>query len=274
MTIDIPSSPEAILVLRALSIFEVQYTTRSVNRLNEAIAQAVSGGARSPPGVTEGVNVGRTIANELDTARFDPLLVKAVAKGVASSLDMLISRVDALVNGGTLQYQESSIDISVGHRLYAIEQPCHWPVLRPPPSKLSMDNLQLSYTMHTHEQRNSQMNIPQTFLPSSDQEQRSVRIIYVFQKTLISYMFAPLQNLKQAFDKIVDPLLLTIRRDLATIISRVHRVDFGKDIDPMSSMMGGGGGASFYMKELVEKLSFVKMEILSKFQVPEISRMW
>lgn len=47
--------------------------------------------------MNEGVNIARTAVNELDSARFDPLLVRSVAKNVGSSLDMLLSRVDGLV---------------------------------------------------------------------------------------------------------------------------------------------------------------------------------
>ena len=45
----------------------------------------------------EGLSIARAIANELDAAKFDPLLVKAVAKNVQSSLDMLLTRTDPLV---------------------------------------------------------------------------------------------------------------------------------------------------------------------------------
>lgn len=49
-------------------------------------------------------------------------------------------------------------------------------------------------------------------------------------------------------------------------------MDFGKDsADPMAAM---GGGASPYMKDLVEKLTLVKNEILSQFYVPELMREW
>ena len=50
---------------------------------------------------------------------------------------------------------------------------------------------------------------------------------------------------------------------MASILSRLHRVDFGKTLeDPMSSI---GGGASLYMKDLVERLSFIKTEILALY---------
>lgn len=45
----------------------------------------------------EGISIARTAANELDAAKFDPLLVKAVAKNVQSSLELLLTRIDPLV---------------------------------------------------------------------------------------------------------------------------------------------------------------------------------
>jgi conserved oligomeric Golgi complex subunit 5 len=75
----------------------------------------------------------------------------------------------------------------------------------------------------------------------------------------------------RAYERIVDPLLTSIRRELGAIIARLHRIDFGKSVDPMSGM---SGGSSMYMKDLVEKLSFIKSEILSKFNVGEAGRAW
>ena len=39
-------------------------------------------------------------------------------------------------------------------------------------------------------------------------------------------------------------------------------------------MAAMGGGASPYMKDLVEKLTYVKTEVLAQFNVPEVSREW
>jgi conserved oligomeric Golgi complex subunit 5 len=77
--------------------------------------------------------------------------------------------------------------------------------------------------------------------------------------------------MRRAYDSIIDPLIPAIRRDLSAIIARLHRIDFGKSVDPMSGM---GGGPSLYMKDLVDKLSFVKSEIFSRFNVGEDSRTW
>ena len=48
--------------------------------------------------MAEGIAVGRAVANELDAAKFDPLLSKAVAKGIVTSLEQMISRWNNLVS--------------------------------------------------------------------------------------------------------------------------------------------------------------------------------
>lgn len=69
------------------------------------MAQAFANGARSPPGMTEGINIARTVVNDLDSARFDPLLIKAVAKNANSSLELMLQRADGLVSSRlTLQH--------------------------------------------------------------------------------------------------------------------------------------------------------------------------
>ena len=92
-------SPETILVLRSLSSFESLHISRLTTRLNEVISQGFSGGARSPPGSNEGANIVRMIANDLDSARFDPLLVRTVAQSMVGSLDGMLGRIDNLVCG-------------------------------------------------------------------------------------------------------------------------------------------------------------------------------
>ena len=104
-------SPETVVVLRALSNFESLYLSRSSNRLNEAVGQAFAGGTRAPAGMTEGVNIARTVANELDSARFDPLLVKSVAKYVVSSLDLFLSRIDGQVRRSFIKKKRCSLPL-------------------------------------------------------------------------------------------------------------------------------------------------------------------
>ena len=92
-----PPSPETVLILRALSTFEALYLSRTSNKMNESVGQAFQGGIHAPPSSSEGTNVSRLIANELDAAKFDPLLVRSVARSAKASLDMLLGRADGLV---------------------------------------------------------------------------------------------------------------------------------------------------------------------------------
>lgn len=103
-----PDSPETILVFRSILPFENLYLTRSTNRLNEAVSSSfsitsslsASFSSRPPsvPTANEGLSAARAVVNELDAARFDPLLVKAVARGAAQAMEMFVERAEALVS--------------------------------------------------------------------------------------------------------------------------------------------------------------------------------
>ncbi|KAL1665907.1 Golgi transport complex subunit 5-domain-containing protein [Schizophyllum commune] len=211
-------STETILVLRALSTFEAFYLTRSTSKLNEAVGQAF----KLTPGATEGTNVARTVVNELDTARFDPLLVRAVAKNAAASLEMFVQRADNMV-----VRDRSALTL----------------IAACTPQQAA--NAQVATCLHHCRARLAQL------------ESEHIDAVCAALRPSI-------ENMKRTYERVVDPLLAAIRRELAAIIARVHRFDFGRAQDPMS-----GGGASFYMKDLVEKLAFVKGEILSKFNVED-----
>lgn len=110
-------SADTVLVLRSVSAYESLYLARSQNRLNEAVSLSFSssstsssstgtgaGGAlsrssaaahASVPGANEGLGVARAIVNELDSARFDPLLSRAVARGAAKAVESFVARASA-----------------------------------------------------------------------------------------------------------------------------------------------------------------------------------
>lgn len=54
-------------------------------------------------------------------------------------------------------------------------------------------------------------------------------------------------------------------------MSRIHKVDFGKPMDPMSMGQGGGGP---YMQDFVDKLGCLKLELLGKMSMGEAMREW
>ncbi|KAI0071918.1 hypothetical protein K474DRAFT_1651800 [Panus rudis PR-1116 ss-1] len=223
-------SPETILVLRALSNFESLYLSRSSNRLNEAVGQAFLGGARAPPGMNEGINIARTVANELDSAKFDPLLVQSVAKYVSSSLDTFLTRFD-----GTVSKERSAVSL-----------------IGPAATPQQVLNGQLGTCLYHCVSR----------LEKLEDE---------YPDAVMDVLRPNLQKMRAAFQRLVDPLLAAIRRELGAIISKLHRQNFSDSVDPMTAM---GGGPSPYMKDLVDRLNFIKSDILSQYNVPDISQDW
>ncbi|KAG2055186.1 hypothetical protein BDR06DRAFT_1020429 [Suillus hirtellus] len=213
-------SPETILVLRALSTFEDLYLSRSATRLNESVSQAFAGGSRAPPGSNEGVTIARVVMNELDSARFDPLLILAVARNVSAALDGVVMRAEGLISSdrlavtllGPMATPQQVLNGQVATCLYYC-----W------------TNLEKVAEEHT--------------------------------ESAATLVKAGVKKLHLTYDSIIDPLLTAIRRELASIISRLHRVDLQKATNPMAGM----AGPSMYMKDLADKLNYVKTQIFINF---------
>ncbi|KAG8921026.1 hypothetical protein FRC01_000475 [Tulasnella sp. 417] len=222
-------SPETVLTLRAISNFESLYLSRSSNRLTETVGSAMSGGIRVPPGMAEGVTLGRTVVSELDSARFDPLLVKAVAKNAATALDLFLGRVDTLI------VRDRAATSLVG------------PTATP---QQALNAALVSALYHCW--------------------LRLSKLGSEYHESVSAIIRPAVQNLKTEYEKVTEPLLLAIRRDLASIAARLHRADFGKGMDPMA----GPGGTSAYMKDMVDKLTFIRNEILARFNIGDLMKTW
>src|ERR1700733_4359677 len=75
-------------ILRAISRFETVYLSRSTVRLNETIANSLSGSI---------LTIARVVADELDSAQFKALLVRSVARNIVSAIDVLLGRMNILL---------------------------------------------------------------------------------------------------------------------------------------------------------------------------------
>ncbi|VDC03616.1 unnamed protein product [Peniophora sp. CBMAI 1063] len=216
-------SGETVLILRALSSFEKLYLARVSQRLNEAVGQAFAGGVRNPPGMTEGTNVARTMANELDSAKFDPLLVRSVARSIKTSLEVFHTRLDALVSRDR---QATSL---VG----------------PSASPQLAENALVATSAYTAWARLRKIE---------DEYPEAVCVI----------LRPSIAELRALVDRIVDPLLAAMKRELGATVARIHTAT------PPVEM----GASSAYVQEIVEKLNFIKREVFSRFRVEDASREW
>ncbi|KAH7108123.1 Golgi transport complex subunit 5-domain-containing protein [Auriculariales sp. MPI-PUGE-AT-0066] len=224
-------SPETIVMLRSVTHFESLYLSRVTTRLNEAASSALSGVSRgNPPTVNDGVALARAYVNELDAARFDPLLVRGVAKIVGTTLEGTAARVDSLVakdrNATTL--------------------------LGPQATPQQVMNAQLV-----------------SFLYACENGLAKLHEEYPEQTT--AFFSGSIKNLRKTYTRAADPLLQAIRREVSAVLARVHRLALGKGIDgglPLTP------GSSAYMKELIDKLGFIRSEPLAKFQVGNLLNEW
>jgi hypothetical protein len=74
--------------------------------------------------------------------------------------------------------------------------------------------------------------------------------------------------------RITGPLLSSVRRELGSLIARLHKLDLGGAMDAGMATGMAGGSTSLYMRELVDKLGFVKTEIFANFNIGEARRAW
>lgn len=66
---------------------------------------------------------------------------------------------------------------------------------------------------------------------------------------------------------------MAIRREFSAIITRMHRVDYSKKVDPNSNSMMNSS-ASAYMVDLTDKLTLVREEVLGGYRVGELAKEW
>lgn len=224
-------SPEAVLVLRSVSTFETLYLSRSTTRMNEAVTSAMSqySSARATaPSASEGVNIARTITNELDSARFDPLLVRTVARNAAKVLTTLKNRID---NALVRDFTATSL---IGPQATAAE------VL----NSQFVSCLYHCSTNLSHLEPQFGAKVAQILLPS-------------------------VNSLVSSYTPITDSLDAAIRREFATILARIHRVDFSKPVDPMAM-----GGSSPYVQDLIDRLAFLRSEIMGRMSLGDFMKDW
>ncbi|KAL8280428.1 hypothetical protein RQP46_007076 [Phenoliferia psychrophenolica] len=232
-------SPETVLVLRSIVAFETLYLTRSTTRLGDAVGSAFSlssslsasftSRAPSVPGPNEGLAAARAVVNELDAARFDPLLVKAVAKGAAQAVEMFVRKADQL--------------IAHDHAATSILGP-----LATPSQHANADIASSLYHLYSPLNR--------ALADHTD---------------LVREILRPaVDATRAAYLSISNPLIMSIRREFSAIITRMHRVDYAKNVDPGA----GNSSASSYMVDLTEKLTFVREELLGPFRVGDLAKEW
>lgn len=74
------------------------------------------------------------------------------------------------------------------------------------------------------------------------------------------------QNVRQAVLQIVTPLATAIRREVASVLSRMHQTGFNKPMDPTN--------VSVYMQALTDKLNFIRRQLMAPLRIGETKVEW
>nr|KIR87103.1 hypothetical protein I308_02795 [Cryptococcus tetragattii IND107] len=228
-------SPEAVLVLRSISSFETLYLSRSTNRMSDVVASAVEQyvSARvNPPGPSDGVSVARTMTNELDSARFDPLLVRTVARNAAKILDGFIQTLDGML----------------------IEDFTATSLIGPNATSAQQVNAQLVGCLY-----HCWLNV--------------AYIEYDHTGKVWDILSPSINSLETTYRRITNSLDVAFRKEITSTLARIHRVNFNTPVDPLAMGMDARGGSP-YMQDLVDKIGFVRSQILGRMSLGEYMKAW
>ncbi|GAA5988884.1 hypothetical protein JCM5350_000996 [Sporobolomyces pararoseus] len=255
-------SPETILVLRSIQPFESLYLNRCQNRLNESINSCFSSSSStsltasftsssnkplSVPTGNEGLNLARIVVNELDAARFDPILVKQISKISNQLLETFLIKIESLVSN---DYDSTSLmgPLATNSQLNNADlTSCLYHLWFP-----------LDKTLNGIKSSNSTSG---TNNNRSDDGGSGVGV----GESVESILKPTVDRLKTSYLGIVSPLIMSIRREFSTILARMHKIDYSSS----SSGAGesGSGTSSQYLLELSSKLNLIKSEILIHYRV-------
>ncbi|GAA6026653.1 hypothetical protein JCM8202_000464 [Rhodotorula sphaerocarpa] len=244
-------SPETILTLRAIQPFEALYLARSRTRLNDAVQSAFSissggGGGLSSSGAqdavtptaNEGLQLARAVVNELDAARFDPLLARAVAKNSARAVEAFVGRAEALI---ARDYSATSL-------------------LGPVATPSQLHNADLTSALY-------HLGLPLERALADHIESVRELLRPAVERARTTYV-AIVNPLILAIRREFSALLARMHRTNYAADAATGEPGRGRQAGVES------GGASAYMTDLTDKLTLVKDEILGAYRVGELARDW
>jgi len=98
--------------------------------------------------------------------------------------------------------------------------------------------------------------------------QRTIESDYADMPSVTDIITPVLSKTKNTLFTVVSPLLGAIRREFSNILARMHRLNFDKPSQTEA------GSSSPYMKDLGDKLAYIRGEILGPLRVGVLSKEW
>ena len=76
-----------------------------------------------------------------------------------------------------------------------------------------------------------------------------------------------IKRVQDMYQALLSPMQQAVQREISAILAKLHRIDFGqKGAMP--------NGSSLCLRELAEKLAFIKGEIVGVYDIGEAGRAW
>lgn len=229
-------SPETIAVLRSVSHLERSYLVKTSSRLDGIIASSLAPDARQLPTTADGEGLARIAIDEIDGARFDPLLLIAVVNTVKDGIRRALNAI-----------QSRHINDSSAYTLQTA-------------STTAAQSLNAGLTSFTyHLLMGLQTLAGSDRLQTADINAASITAPRVVEEK-IGDLFDQVHHIYEAQQR--DPLLSHLKDEINESLNKMHYVDFGQ---PVPDAVSGSGSA--YMVELSEKLWFVREQLFSRYDI-------
>ncbi|KAJ3122430.1 Conserved oligomeric Golgi complex subunit [Nowakowskiella sp. JEL0407] len=240
------TSPELALLLKPLHQYESAYTNRCLARLLDALnscfaeKSVLSGSVGSlnfkvvVPSRDDVEKLFRLITSELDTAKFDKSLMKSVTKNISRTLNGFITKCE---------------NINLTDPNTVINSPPTGP-----PSMIQMTTIELVNSVW----------LLTDLVWNLGEEFESDVLSDMLQDNVVS--------LNRLIQKLVEPLLMGLTKELEGILIKIYKEDYGRTGKQGNKM--NEAAASPYMIELSQRLRWMQREVLSKLNCGDDSKDW
>ncbi|KAJ3108658.1 Conserved oligomeric Golgi complex subunit [Phlyctochytrium planicorne] len=235
---------DAMALLKPLRPFETAYLqdvyARLVEPVNNAFPDKPVVGARPMPSRDDVDKVLRTISRELDIAKFDEILLKAVVKRVTQTINMYAIRTEHTAATDLSAYQVSGVGTASSSQLLNLEVVnCIWSLV---------DGI--------FQIGNEFINVPH----------------------VTTAIMESISGLQKVIQGIIEPLFIHIAREIESTILKIHKEDYGRSQKNASTPQRGSApsdpSSSNFVLEVGMKLRWIARELIARIQCGDEVKGW
>ncbi|KAI8813141.1 Golgi transport complex subunit 5-domain-containing protein [Cladochytrium replicatum] len=231
---------DGALLLRSIASFESVYHSKSLGRMldsvNMAFPERLTGGlsGRHNPTRDDIDKILRTISSELDVAKFEGNLLRAIGKNAQRAINTFVAKCESLIGADSTAYQVSGSGPATPAQVVNLELiNCSW---------FFQDGL---------------------WKIISDCPDGPV----------VDTLTDALKLVCKLVQSVAEPLMWSLTKELELIIVKIHKEDYGRGAKG-SPTKAAEPASSQYMIELSHRLRWMQRELLSRLHCGDDSKQW